>query len=242
MTEKRDRSATRIEDDYPAGLYPHRGEYKPPEYVVYMERAAAALKTVRIIAYSGMVAFVILAAYGFFLIYQLTTDAHRMTQHMDEMRSTMVGMRSSMTNMDNSMQLMDPMVKHMANMDATTQHMAGTVSLIQHSARNLDRSFGPMMGNMNNFMPFMGGGNRGYQGAPPYSPPPPPLVTPYPTQSISPQPMAAAPRQQAQPLQSSIAPSRQNYYPGPNPPPRQNYYPAPTNPSPAAQPSQSVRR
>lgn len=186
MSEKRDRSATRIEDDYPAGLYPHRGDYRPPEYVAYMERAAAALKTVRIIAYSGMVAFVILAAYGFFLIYQLTTDAHRMTQHMAFMSGTMGSMRDSMGNMEQSMQNIEPMRQHMANMDASTQHMASTVSLIQHSARNLDRSFGPMMGNFNRFMPFMGGGERGYQGSPPMAPPTP-LTLPFPGASAGPQ-------------------------------------------------------
>lgn len=191
MADKRDRSATRIQDDYPAGLYTHRGDYRPPEYVAYMERAAAALKTVRIIAYSGMVAFVILAAYGFFLIYQLTTDAHRMTTYMGQMNSTMGTMRDSMGSMELSMQNLDPMVRHMANMDASTQHMAGTVALIQHSARNLDRSFGPMMGNFNRMMPFMGGGQRGYQGSPPMSPPPTPLVMPYPTYNIPQRPMTS---------------------------------------------------
>ena len=214
MTENRDRSATRIQDDYPAGLFPHRSDYRPPEYVVYMERAAAALKTVRIVAYSGMVAFVILAAYGFFLIYQLTTDAHRMTEHMDQMTRTMDNMRSSMNAMESSLTSLDPMLAHMANMDASTQnmdastqHMAGTVALIQHSARNLDRSFGPAMGMMNNFMPFMGGGSRGYQGSPPYAPPPPPLVTPYPNGITS--RMGALPGAQAQ--QSQGAPLRQPY-------------------------------
>lgn len=177
-SKDKDRSATRIQDDYVAGLFPHRDEYRPPEYVVYMERAAAALKTVRIVAYSGMVAFVILAAYGFFLIYQLTSDAHRMTVHMGTMSKTMTGMRGSMSNMETSMLALDPMRQHMANMDASVQHMAGTVSLIQHSTRNLDRSMSPMMGTMSS-MPFMGSGNRGYQGAPPYSPPPPPMAMPY---------------------------------------------------------------
>lgn len=211
MAEKRDRSATRIEDDYPAGLYPHRGDYRPPEYVAYMERAAAALKTVRIIAYSGMVAFVILAAYGFFLIYQLTTDAHRMTTHMGQMNWTMGNMRDSMSNMEASMQNLDPMVRHMANMDASTQHMAGTVSLIQHSARNLDRSFGPMMGNFNNMMPFMGGGQRGYQGSPPAAMPPPPLVTPYPAYATPQQrpPQAYRPSQQWPQPTSGSTPSSQ---------------------------------
>jgi hypothetical protein len=210
MTEKRERgSSSRIEDDYPAGLYPRRGEYRPPEYIAYMERAAAALKTVRIIAYSGMVAFIILAAYGFFLIYQLTTDAHRMTEHMGSMRGTMTHMQGSMDNMDSSMKNMDPMViylygmnqqlasmtRQVTAMNHSVQNMANSVSLIQHSARNLDRSFGPMMGMANSpmsMMPFFGGGgNRGYQGSPPavtppvflppaevISPTPPPLPPP----------------------------------------------------------------
>lgn len=218
MSDNKDRSATRIQDDYPAGLFPHRGDYRPPEYVAYMERAAAALKTVRIVAYSGMVAFVILAAYGFFLIYQLTTDAHRMTDHMNTMSRVMLNMHSSMTNMQSSMSAMetsllnlDPMLAHMANMDASTQHMAGTVSLIQHSARNLDRSFGPAMGMMNNFMPFSGGGSRGYQGAPPYSPPPPPLVMPYPN-PLPPQRAGVAPATSAQ-QPMGAAPASQSYQP-----------------------------
>lgn len=194
MADKKDkdRTATRIQDDYVAGLFPHRDEYRPPEYVVYMERAAAALKTVRIVAYSGMVAFVILAAYGFFLIYQLTSDAHRMTEHMGTMSKTMTGMRGSMSNMETSMLALEPMRQHMANMDASVQHMAGTVSLIQHSTRNLDRSMSPMMGTMSS-MPFMGSGNRGYQGAPPYSPPPPPLMTPYSPPGLAQVPSGMAP-------------------------------------------------
>lgn len=207
MANGKDRSATRIEDDYPAGLYPHRGEYRPPEYIVYMERAAAALKTVRIVAYSGMVAFVILAAYGFFLIYQLTSDAHRMTIHMDRMSQTMAGMRGTMARMDTSMLNMDPMARHIANMDTSTQHMANTVGLIQHSTRNLDRSIGPAMGMMNNWVPFMGG-QRGYQGSPPPAPALPPLAVPYggpqwpPGQGLPaqpPLPPTAAPQAQAAP-------------------------------------------
>ena len=39
-----------------------RGEvYRPPEYLEYLEKAAAALKTVRMIVYAGMTSFVILA-------------------------------------------------------------------------------------------------------------------------------------------------------------------------------------
>jgi hypothetical protein len=212
MADSKDRSATRIEDDYPAGLYPRRDEYRPPEYIVYMERAAAGLKTVRIVAYSGMVAFIILAAYGFFLIYQLTSDAHRMTIHMDRMSQTMAGMRGTMARMDASMNNMDEMSKHLANMDVSTQHMANTVGLIQHSTRNLDRSFGPAMGMMNNWVPWGGGGNRGYQGAPPYSPPLPPLAVPYGPQQYPPpaRSMAPLPFYPSQPAapQSRVTPSR----------------------------------
>jgi hypothetical protein len=120
----------------------------------------------------------------------------------------MSNMRDSMSNMELAMQNLDPMARNMANMDATTQHMAGTVALIQHSARSLDRSFGPMMGNFNRFMPFMGGGQRGYQGSPPpASPPPPPLVTPYPTYSMPQRPAQAyRPSQQWSPASGAASP------------------------------------
>ena len=56
----------------------------------------AGIKTVRMIVYAGLTAFVLLAAYGFFLIYLLTGDAHRMAAHTERMTEEMDTMARTM--------------------------------------------------------------------------------------------------------------------------------------------------
>ena len=68
-----------LKHNYPARVFPPP-EYRPPEYLAYLERAAAAVKTVRLVVYAGMAGFLLLSAYGFFLIYELTVDTHRMVE------------------------------------------------------------------------------------------------------------------------------------------------------------------
>lgn len=155
--------------------------YRRPEYLDYLDKATVAIRTVRLYVYAFMTAFVILAIYGFFLIYQLTNDVHRavdqtivMARQMQEMTRVMTDMRSSMGTMDATMTDMNGTMRNMngtvARMDNSLVQMGNTISLMQHSARNLDQSIGPVMGTMNRFMPFGWGGNN-YGGAPPYAPP-----------------------------------------------------------------------
>ena len=169
-----------LKNDYLAQVYPET--YRPPEYLAYLERAAGAIKTVRLVVYAGMTCFVLLAAYGFFLIYSLTLDTHRMVEHvgriseqmqsmtriMSNMHETMLDMRTSFATLPPAMQNMD---QNMTTMTQTVGNMANTVVLLQHSARNLDQSFGPITGLMNN-LPF-GMGSR-YHGPPPAAPLQPP--------------------------------------------------------------------
>ncbi|MBK8455919.1 MAG: hypothetical protein IPL47_01395 [Phyllobacteriaceae bacterium] len=155
--------------------------YRRPEYLDYLDKATVAIRTVRLFVYAGMAAFVILAFYGFFLIYQLTRDVHVavkqtviMADQMQEMTRVMADMRSSMTTMDATITDMNGTMRNMngaiAHMDNSLVQMGNTMSLMQHSARNLDQSIGPVMGTMNRFMPFGWGGNN-YGGAPPYAQP-----------------------------------------------------------------------
>lgn len=173
--------ASPMKNDYPKQVYPDP-PYSPPEYLAYLEQASHALKSVRIVVYSGMTAFVLLAGYGFFLIYLLTSDARVMavqtqrmasqmeliSRDMGAINATMSDMRANVGDMRESLVQMN---RHMTAIEASTGHMTATVALIQHSARNLDSSIGPGMGMMNNFMPFGAGGNS-YPGAPPFAPMP----------------------------------------------------------------------
>lgn len=167
--------------DWSSGAADLRGEvYHPPEYLAYLEKATDALKTVRIIVYAGMSGFVLLAIYGFFLVYQLTGDVHRavdqtelMTQQMQAMTRIMANMHESVAVMGSDIKSMktniNTMNSSMADLSGNMKHMTNTVALMQHSASNLDQSIGPVMGTFNRMMPFGMTGNN-YNGAPAYAP------------------------------------------------------------------------
>lgn len=157
--------------DHSSGAAELRGEvYRPPEYLAYLERAAAALKGVRLIVYAGLASFVLLAVYGFILIYKLTSDVHLMVEQAANMTQQMQAMTRSMANMNASIVGMSGDVQalkgNVSGMDASVARMSEAVTLMQHSARNIDQSMGPVMGSFNRFFPP---GFSGYPGAPPYS-------------------------------------------------------------------------
>ncbi len=179
--------------DYPKQVFTHPPE-RPPEYLAYLEKAAMALRSLRLLVYAGVAGFTVVAAYGFFLIYLLTGDARTMAEQMPRMtaqmsvmamemrtmtailndmradvgsmRADLGGMRGDLGSMRANMQ---DMTGHVVAMDMSMRQMTATVALIQHSARNLDASVGPAMGTMNKFIPFGAGGNS-WPGAPPFAP------------------------------------------------------------------------
>jgi hypothetical protein len=126
---------------YPKEVYDPPPKEEVPHYVPYMEKAEAGLKTLRLIVYAGMTAFVVLAIYGYYLIYQLTNDAAVMATTMVEMQKTM-----------------EPMGQNMMVMTQSLINMTESVNRIQYSAGHMDRSFSGPMNVMNRFMPFGGGG------------------------------------------------------------------------------------
>lgn len=156
--------------DYSAGAAELRGEtYRVPEYVTYLDRAVIALRLVRLIVYAGMAGFLLLAVYGFVLIYRLTADVHAMvgqteiiTQQMQAMTRTMANLNQGVTEMRGDVAAMGAAV---SGMDASVGRMSDTVVLMQHSAANLDRSMQPFSA-MSGFMPW---GFAGVPATPPYA-------------------------------------------------------------------------
>jgi HAMP domain-containing protein len=170
-----------LQNDYPAQIFSAEG-YHPPEYVAYLDRAAAAVHSLKFVVLGILAIAVVLAAYGFFLLYQLTRDSHRMVEHTAVMAEQMVAMERAMASMRTDIGAMRgnmgdmrdgiaSLSRSVASIESSVGHMASTVGLIQHSTANLDRSFGPAMGMLNNVMPFGWGGNN-WGGAPPYAAPP----------------------------------------------------------------------
>ena len=168
--------------DYSSGAAELRGEvYRPPEYLQYLERATVAMRTIQLVVYAGMASFVILAFYGFFLVYRLTGDVHRMVDQMELVTQQIQSITRIMANMDGSVSGLNDSVAslttnvetmdgNMATMTHDLRQMGNTVALMQHSARNLDQAIGPTMGLFNQMMPF-GASPSTYGGAPPYAPP-----------------------------------------------------------------------
>lgn len=170
-----------LANDYPAQIY--STDHHPPEYVAYLDRAAAAMKSLKMIVFGVLAGGLLIAVYGFFLIYQLTRDSHRMVEQTVRMADEMVAIRTAIGTMDGNVATLRRSIEAMGAdisamnrsvqaMNGSVGHLAGSVGLIQHSTANLDRSFGPAMGMLNNFVPFGFGGNS-WRGAPPYAPPPP---------------------------------------------------------------------
>jgi uncharacterized protein YoxC len=193
MPSTHDPHTVELVKDYPKQVFPDP-PVRPPEYLAYLEKASMALRSIRLVVYAGMSAFILVAAYVFFLIYLLTGDARTMaeqTQHMSaemrvmavemqlmtaimsDMRADVRTMRADLDSMRGDMASMRANIQdmngHVVAMDMSMRQMTATVALIQHSARNLDASVGPAMGAMNKFIPCGAGGNN-WPGAPPFAP------------------------------------------------------------------------
>jgi hypothetical protein len=188
MPSTHDPHTVELVKDYPKHVFPDPPQ-RPPEYLAYLEKASMALRSIRLIVFAGLGAFMLLAGYGFFLIYLLTSDARTMATEMQRMSGKMEVMAENMQAITATMSAMqtdtgairgdmsamranmEDMDRHIAAMDMTTRQMSTAVALIQHSARNLDASVGPAMGAMNKIMPFGAAGNS-WPGAGPFMPVP----------------------------------------------------------------------
>ncbi len=115
-----------------------------------------------IIVYPAMFAFVVLAGYGFFLIYSLTGDMSSMARSMDsnmgghmEIMTTSITslaeqvqimsgqvqiMTSTMTDISSKLDTMPPMLQHMKVIDESMGKMVYSLSHIDQMMVNMDKS------------------------------------------------------------------------------------------------------
>ena len=140
-----------LKHDYPAHVFPQH-EYHP-QYLEYLERATAHLKTLRLIVYAGMTGFLLLSAYGFFLIYQLTVDTHsmvdqatRMTEQMQSMTLIMSNLSASTTDMRDSM---TDLRGSMNNVRDSMTSMRDDTRMMRGSLGDMDRVMGAVAFNVN---------------------------------------------------------------------------------------------
>lgn len=142
------------------------------------EITTAGLTRLQLIVFSCLIAFFILAAYGFYLIYSLTKDVSHLTvdvstmsesinRNMDIIANSMSEITGRMTDINTSTESMAQTAQNMAN---STQYMANSTDNMRYDIRRLNNSIAGPMDAMTTFFP--GGKARNPRPAPPmYYPP-----------------------------------------------------------------------
>ena len=124
----------------------------------FSDAISSSSKRWEMAVYPSLFAFVLLASYGFFLIYSLTQDISKVTEHMNEMsqdmHSIVVSVDSISKNMvlmtqtmDTQYQTVQEMNMHMKNMDISLHRLGYDMSIMNS---NVSRP----MNLMNTFMPW----------------------------------------------------------------------------------------
>jgi len=112
----------------------------------------------QMIVYPSMFAFILLAAFGFFLIYSLTNDVTKVANEMNRignnMQDIVVHMESVSGNMSMMTQTMDVQSRTMQEMNAHVRNMSVSVNRISHDVAILNDSVSKPMQFMNNYMPW----------------------------------------------------------------------------------------
>ena len=91
----------------------------PQSMAVCMDKFArtfeASARRWELVVYPSMLAFIVLAAYGFFLIYNLSNDIGRLANSMDTVVNTMDQVATNMTAVSGNVALMSGNLRHIAS-------------------------------------------------------------------------------------------------------------------------------
>jgi hypothetical protein len=130
----------------------------------------ASARRWELIIYPAMLAFVVLAAYGFFLIYTLSKDIHTLALGMDPNMAKNLGSMSDIYKMSDtledmsgkmdSLETLGPMLVNMrgmndsmSGMNHNMQRMTVTGDAMRYEMGNMGQSMRPMR-KLNDFMPW----------------------------------------------------------------------------------------
>ena len=132
-----------------------------------MERLADTFensaKRWELIVYPSLVAFIVLAVYGFYLVYTLSRDVHNLSltittltisvdRNMNEMTDTLRTMDHTMVKMGNNIGHMDGNIKTMTQNIASMTHNTNAMA---YSTYRMQRDFRDVSRPMNIFSDFM---------------------------------------------------------------------------------------
>jgi len=161
----------------------HRVATDMAQYMSQFARSfEASSRRWELVVYPSMLAFIILAAYGFFLIYKLTNDIGKITLQMADIQQSMVNINKNFSSTTNNMntvannmvkisgyveqmskdvmeqnKAMGAIVISMREMNTSIDSMSYTMYHMRYDTeqmgRNIERVSGPMRF-MNSFVPW----------------------------------------------------------------------------------------
>ena len=118
----------------------------------------ASARRWEMIVYPSLFAFILLAAYGFYLIYSLTNDVSKVANHMETIATNMNSMTVNMNGISHNMvlmtQTMDSQSSSMHEMTLHMRHMSTSVGRMQYDMSIMNNSISRPMSFMNTFMPW----------------------------------------------------------------------------------------
>jgi methyl-accepting chemotaxis protein len=103
------------------------------------------------IVYPSLFAFILLASYGFYLIYNLTTDVSRVAGHMESIARNMDAVSHNMVVMT---QTVDSQSAAMNEMTLHMRHMSVSMGQMRYDMSVMNNSVSRPMQFMNSFMPW----------------------------------------------------------------------------------------
>ncbi|MFE8034233.1 hypothetical protein [Thiohalocapsa marina] len=125
-----------------------------------------------LIVYPSLFAFIILAAYGFYLVFSLAKDVHylaisvdsnmtvmasnmqAMSDNMGQMSSNVRTMAVSVDSMARDVSTLEPMLTSLETMEQSMQAMTFTTANMRDDLGSMNRSIGRPMHFINAFMPW----------------------------------------------------------------------------------------
>jgi methyl-accepting chemotaxis protein len=138
----------------------------------HMERLATTFESSarrwEMIVYPSLFAFIVLASYGFYLVYSLTHDVaslarnvsvltqsiDRMVINMDSISGNMTTISSNMGEMNTKMDELAPIRHNMEAMNESTRSMAMSADGMRYQMGAMNYNIGRPMSQMSSFMPW----------------------------------------------------------------------------------------
>ncbi|PLY13338.1 MAG: hypothetical protein C0631_14400 [Sedimenticola sp.] len=141
-----------------------------------MDRLSEAFETSarrwELIVYPSLFAFIILAAYGFYLVFSLARDVHYLaisvdsnmtvlasnmqavSENMTQLTGNIRTMTTSLNSIDLKVATLEPMLTNMDSMDRSMQSMTLATHRMRDDMSLMNHSISRPMSFMNSFMPW----------------------------------------------------------------------------------------